>query len=106
MLNMFGLVITSELVSILDYVMEIKLPHFKGLSMVQEMEGLIPRMERFWYDEYDETITIENWRMNTNYDYDQIRKLALNDIESIASTIYFSTKLKYLVLTTSLEMVN
>jgi hypothetical protein len=61
--------ITEEFVFILDCVFEYKLRGFKELSS-DEIEGLLPRMERFWEDDSDGKIVIESWNMNNNYDYE------------------------------------
>lgn len=38
------------------------------------------------------------WNVYNQLEYEKVNKLAISDIEKIASTIYFSKKMKYLVL--------
>lgn len=55
-------------------------------------------MERFWGDENDERIIRGGWNVYNEVDYDRVQLLAASDSDVLGSSIYFSNKLKYLVL--------
>jgi hypothetical protein len=62
------------------------------------MDGLLPRMERFWGDENEERVIRGGWNVYNDVDYDSVRRVATADIEQLSSTLYFSKRLRHLTL--------
>lgn len=95
--EIFGKTLAQELTFILDELLNAKLASFKILGD-EEVDGLIPKIERFWGDDNDEKLITGTWSTYEELNYEEIKKFASTDVETLGSQIYFSKRLKYLSL--------
>jgi hypothetical protein len=95
--DLCGRAITQELMCVLGEVLEKKLGQMEELQSC-ELDEVVPRMERFWGDDSDERIIRGSWNVYCEVDYNQVKLLAAADMETLGSSLYFSKRLKYLVL--------
>lgn len=95
--EILGKAITQEIVVIFEVISKGKLGTIEEIQR-GEIDELIPKIERFWGENNDETIIKDSWSVYCDTSYEDVHRIAGKDTDSISSTLYFSNKLKYLSL--------
>lgn len=63
-----------------------------------DLDGLLPRMERFWGEEDEERVIKGGWNVYNQVDYDSVRRVASANLEQLASSLYFGKRIRHLSL--------